>query len=128
MRGPAEAGEERKGSPGGASPAPAPPRLIGFVSGPGAGLPAVPGARSPGAGGAGRGRGGGARRRFAGGGGAPPAALRLAVHPPWHQTSLEGVVRFQPRGGDLGKISGQPAKLSGEVLRLQGVRRLRLGG
>lgn len=66
MRGPEEAGEERKGSPGGASPAPVPPGLIGFVSGPGAGLPAVPGARSPGAGGAGRWRGGGARRRLRG--------------------------------------------------------------
>ena len=37
-------------------------------------------------------------------------------------------MRFQPRGGDLGEISGQPAKLRGEVLRLLGVCRLRLGG
>lgn len=78
------------------------------MSGPGAGLPAVPGARSPGAGGAGRergvGRGGGLR-----GWGCSARRARASAHPPWHQTSLEGVVRFQPRGGDLGKISGQPA-------------------
>lgn len=54
-------GEERKGSPGGRPPAPAPPGLIGFVSGPARGCQLSPG---PGA----RGRearaaGAGARRR-----------------------------------------------------------------
>lgn len=54
MRGPEEATGGREALAGRAAPAPAPPGLIGFVSGPARGCQLSPRARSPGAGGAGR--------------------------------------------------------------------------